>query len=508
MLFARPRKNISAIIEAPKGGFWLIEQTKQKASYLDENNNLIKFFEDNQIILIDAKNFLQKYGITYRLNYNILCLSTVKRLVSKKNNDEIVVPAFSNPNEALFWLSPIIDWINERLQKLNLEKLCALECRVVGATLAMQEQGLSFRKALWENTLLTIKEKTQQLKEQLAHLLKKSGGFELFGPEPVDINNAQEVKKALEEVLGCRLSSTSQSALKDNDHPAVKLLLSYRENARMLSTYGDTFLSKIKDDRLKGSFIPIGSASGRFACHDPNLLALPNQASFQACLKPYPPQTVIHLDYGGFELRILAALSKDPELSKIFNDELDIHSVVAEAVFKTKVSKTENSHLREHAKLINFGIIYGMSEQALAKQLKISLSEAENLLRNYFKRFSRVHAYLKYLEESARKFGYAKTVLNRRAYFSSTDAGYFSRVVRNIPIQGSGADIIKLAMVKVFEHFYESTSSAHLVNVVHDELVIECHQEESAQVSEIVKGHMESAFVSVFKNVRPEVSIK
>ena len=279
---------------------------------------------------------------------------------------------------------------------------------------------------------------------------------------------------------------------------------------RMISTFGEGFLSKVHKNRLRGNFVPLGSASGRFACHEPNLLALPNQPLFQACLVPESGQVILHFDYGAFELRILAALSQDKTLLAIFNDNRDIHSMVAKAVFNTPVSKSENAHLRDQAKILNFGIIYGMGEQALAQQLKISRTQANLLLHNYFARFKKVHEFLLSLEEYALQKGYIKTALGRRIYLpqdAMKDVRHCKRVARNAPIQGTGADIVKLALCKVFKRLYYEDTNARIVNVVHDELVIECAEKHMHDISALVKKEMESAFNTTLPQVIADITV-
>jgi DNA polymerase-1 len=387
----------------------------------------------------------------------------------------------------------------------------ALECQVILATIAMENKGLFFNKAIWQHAIHEIEEKTLKIKEKLNTFFTQNDGFLLFGAQPIDLHNHTAVKKALEQLLGQKISGTSQSSLKDIDHDAARLLLYYRENTRMLCTYGEGFLSKVSHDRIRGNFTPIGSASGRFTCHEPNLLALPNHPIFQTCFLPKPPYKLLRFDYGAFELRILASLSKDPALLTIFNDNRDLHSMVAQAVFNTQVSKTENAHLRDQAKLLNFGIIYGMGEHALAKQLKISVHQANNLLRSYFKRFSKVREFLESLQAHARNNGYITTALGRRAYLppeSTNNRGHLERVARNLPIQGTGADIVKLAMCKVFKYLRYHRVNAHIVNVVHDEIVIECNEENLDLVGTSVRKEMEHAFNAILPEVSADISVK
>ena len=439
----------------------------------------------------------------------ILCLYTLKRLLSKGPAKDLELPESHEPQTLLLWAEKALAATFSLIAKLSLKDLSALECQVIPATIAMQRAGLPFDSEAWERELGSLSAEVEQLKLRLQTLLVKDSGFALFGPEPLDLNSATEVKTSLEAILGTKLIGTSQSALRDfHDHETVQLLLRFREGARMLSTYGDNFLIKIKNGRIHANFEPLGSASGRFACHNPNLQALPNDKRFQSCIRAKAPRKLLYFDYGAFELRILAALSNDSELLKIFGDDQDIHSMVASAVFKCPVSKSENAHLRDQAKVLNFGIVYGMGERALSRQLKISLPAAKEMLDSYFIRFKRVKEYLRSLEEQALTQGFVQTALGRRLYFNThlQDQQAARRLARNMPIQGTGADIAKLALCRVYGALF-AHGSAQVVNMVHDELVIEAHEDEQSQISTLVKNEMSQAFLNILPNVRAEIGL-
>lgn len=502
------KTTLKAILEKPGGGYWLIDLENNKVNDLIDDYAFEEILYASLTVLTEAKTLLQKWRITMEPNLRIICLSTIKKLILSNIHAAVEIPQLTCPTEALHWIKRVINDTFDRIEKLGLKDVVALECQVIPATIAMEDRGLPFNKAKWQSSLSAIEQSMLKHKDRLLSLLNKNEGFLLFGPDPLDLNNANAVKKALEDLLGQKLLGTSQSSLKDIDHEAAKLLLLYREQARMLSAYGDNFLQRIQKGRLKGNFIPIGSASGRFACHEPNLLALPNQADFQACIEPQPPYKILSFDYNAFELRILAGLSNDARLIQIFNDKQDIHSMVAQEIFKTTVSKTQNSQLRDQAKLLNFGLIYGMSEPSLAKQLKISLNEAHNLFANYFRRFAQVGEYLRSLEKTAKHKGYAKTALGRRAKLEDSDdaSGHLARVARNIPIQGTGADIIKLALCRIFNAIKQANLDAYIINLIHDEMVIECHKEDIDQLTLLVKQEMALAFNAILPNVLCEIS--
>lgn len=493
------KKSLVALNKRPDGSFQVIDATGSSTISACEINHL---FNSQIITLNDCKSFLENNQIKPSPSMRIICLKTIDQIC--QNTTELQLLNFTNES-----IGNIYRNIFDIAEKFDISKLISLECQLIPAVVNMQQKGIPFLKDLWQSNLDYFEQETRALKSKLQTLLKRSAGFALF-EQGIDLNNGPEVKSALEELFGFKIPSIGLSSLEDIDHEAAKMLVNLKTYERMLNTYGPSFLAKVKDGRLRGQYIPIGSSSGRLSCHEPNLLALPNHPSFQACIAPKSPYKLLRFDYGAFELRILAGLSEDKALLDIFEQGLDIHSMVAQAVFGQKVSKSENPHLREQAKIISFGLIYGMKEHSLGKQLKISPIKAQALLHRYFKKFSRVKEFLHHLEETALAQGFAKTALGRRAALDPNPSlgAHVARVSRNLPIQGTGADIIKLAMCRVYKRLHEEKLDAHMVNVVHDELVIESLDSLEDKLRTLVKSEMEQAHIAILPNIQAEVSIK
>ena len=205
---------------------------------------------------------------------------------------------------------------------------------------------------------------------------------------------------------------------------------------------------------------------------------------------------MLYFDYSGFELRILAALSKDKMMSEIFANEQDIHEVVAKMLFND-VSQ------RSKAKVINFGIVYGMGATTLAQKLNCSIQDAKILLNNYLNLFKGIKEYLYYLEELALKNGFTSTILNRHVILKDN---YSKTLARNLPIQGCGADIIKLAMIFIDKNIRLNNYSAYLVNTIHDEIVIEVTK--NTEVLYIQKLAIESMKKAFIKILQPSFGVK
>jgi DNA polymerase I-like protein with 3'-5' exonuclease and polymerase domains len=397
----------------------------------------------------------------------------------------------------------------ERVQALKMESLAALECQLIIPVLDMQSRGLPFNTELWRQTLATLATETTAQSEELTGYLGGALGFSLFGQKKLDFNDPATIKNGLSQLFNRKVVDVGQQALKEINHPATRILLKYRENTKLLNTYGETFLEHVQGSRLRGHFEPLGTSSGRLACHSPNLQALPGSVAFQQCLAPPPGRQILHFDYGAFELRILASLAEDQNMLDIFHSEQDIHAQVAEAVFKQTVSKTVRPHLRDQAKILNFGIIYGMSSNTMAQQLNLSTDKAKQMLAAYFLKFHKIKALLESLEHKALTKGYVNTALGRRLIFNPNEELHrVRRVARNMPIQGTGAEIVKLAMCRVHQHLQNEFASSYLINSIHDELVVECNVDDATKVGRVVMHEMAQAFSAVLPNVRPAIEIK
>ncbi len=487
--------------------YWYGDLLASNLSSINQAEAISAVKQAEFLVCVDAKKLMNQLKLTAQSSIRLICLNTIKKLVADHSQE--LSPPVLEPGQLLIWVNQQLTAFLDQIEQHKLQALTALECQVLPALIAMEQAGLAFNQSAWQAHLTAYAKEIAQIKPKLEAYLSHNQGFALFGPETIDLNNNNTIKQALEKLLNTKLLGTSSSSLGHIDHEAVRLLLRYRECSRMLNTYGDNFLAHIDNNRIYASFVPQGSSSGRMACLKPNLQALPSDPAFQGCLRAPPGYQVLRFDYGAFELRILAGLSQDQALLKIFNDQLDLHAMVAEAVFNTKVSKSEHSHLRDQAKILNFGIIYGMGERALAAQLKISVSQAQKLMSQYFTKFARVKQFLDGLEEQAQKLGYAQTSLGRRVYLSRTDQdqGHNMRIARNMPIQGTGAEIIKLAMIRVFKALDQHKLKASLVNMIHDELVIECQDHQAREVRSLVKAEMIEAFNAMLPNVSAEVSV-
>ena len=301
--------------------------------------------------------------------------------------------------------------------------------------------------------------------------------------------------------------STDASVLQElaeEGHVLPTLLMEYRELAKLESTYLDTLPALIhpRDHRLHTSFNQTVAATGRLSSSDPNLQNIPIRRELGRDIRRgFVPQTgwkFLGADYSQIELRLLAHLSHDPAFVQAFRSGGDIHKETAAIIFGVPV-ETVSSEMRARAKTINFATIYGQGAHALSRQLKIANAEAKEFITTYFERFRGVREYLDSMVASAKTQGYVETIFNRRRYIPELKERNFNirafgeRVATNAPIQGSAADLIKIAMIRIHHAIRDAGMSSRMLLQVHDELVFECPSDELDALSALVRREMESA---------------
>lgn len=287
-------------------------------------------------------------------------------------------------------------------------------------------------------------------------------------------------------------------------HEIIQKILSYRQLVKLKSTYIDGLISSIfKDGKIHSSFNQTVTATGRISSTEPNMQNIPiKMEQGRRIRKAFIPDdenyVILSADYSQIELRVLAHISRDENLLEAFNNNLDIHRRTAAQVFKVPMEEV-TSLLRSRAKAINFGIIYGLSDYGLSRDLKISRKEAKMYIESYFEKYSGVKNYLDSAIKDAKGMGYVLTMMNRIRHIPEINSKnrnvsmFGERLAMNTPIQGTAADIIKIAMVNVFNRLYKEKLKSRLILQVHDELVLEVYKDELLYVKDIVKEEMENA---------------
>jgi len=318
---------------------------------------------------------------------------------------------------------------------------------------------------------------------------------------------------------GARSTRISELEKLRGMHPIIDEITSYRELQKLLSTYIDPIpLMVAEDGRLHAKFIQAGTTTGRFASANPNLQNIPIRTELGGTVRKgfIAPKgkVLLSLDYSQIELRVLAILSGDEYLSQVFINGKDIHSAVASKVFGVE-EKDVTSDMRRQAKVINFGVVYGMGVTALKENLGTTRAEAEKFHNNYFQQFPTISEYLEGLKSSASSKGYSITLFGRRRYFPEIRSAIpfikamAERTATNAPIQGTAADIMKLAIRLVDESLIKIKlkDKTKLMMVIHDELVFEVEEGYINEVTKAIKDGMENVLERSFLNYKTDVPL-
>lgn len=391
------------------------------------------------------------------------------------------------------------------LAEYNLEELFkSVELPLIHVLMQMERNGVSL-------DLPFLKKMSAELEEELNRIMDQI--FELAG-EKFNINST----KQLSEILFTKLKlpvirktktgiSTDVNVLEQlaKQHPLPAHLLEYRQLSKLKSTYVDALPKLVNPStkRLHTSYNQTVAATGRLSSSDPNLQNIPIRTeigrrirkSFIPASKDY---VFLDADYSQIELRIMAHISKDETLLKSFNDDEDVHRRTAALVFKTLPEEVSDDQ-RRRAKEVNFGIMYGMGAYGLSSRMDIPLPEAEEFITDYFAYYPKVREYIDETIAQARDVGYVTTLLNRRRYLPEINSEnrrireFAERTAINTPIQGSAADLIKVAMIKIADRMEKEKLDAKMIMQVHDELVFEVKRKDLDSMRALVKEEMESA---------------
>ncbi|MCI7808633.1 DNA polymerase I [bacterium] len=326
-----------------------------------------------------------------------------------------------------------------------------------------------------------------------------------------NINSTKQLGELLFEKLGLppvKKTKTGYSTnadvlekLKDK-HPIIPAIMDYRMLTKLKSTYADGLIKEIRSDgRIHTTFQNLVTATGRLSSTEPNLQNIPVRTDLGAEIrKMFVPKegcVLVDADYSQIELRVLAHIAGDSTMQEAFRSGTDIHTATASQVFGVSVDSVTPLQ-RRHAKAVNFGIVYGISEFSLAEDIGVSRYEARAYIDNYLNNYQGVRAYMKQVVEDARAIGYTETLYGRRRYIPELKSSNFNirsgaeRIALNTPIQGSAADIIKLAMIRVENALRENFPEAELLLQVHDELIVECPEEIAEQVAQLVSREMQN----------------
>ena len=400
--------------------------------------------------------------------------------------------------EALWQLKPVL-W--EELGKQGMQELyTTIELPLCSVLYRMEREGVAIDR-----------QQLEQFDQMLAQRIDECEKI-IFGcsEEVFNINSTKQLGELLFEKLGLppvKKTKTGYSTnaevlekLKDK-HPIIPAIMDYRMLTKLKSTYAEGLIKVIGEDgRIHTTFQNLVTATGRLSSTDPNLQNIPVRTDLGAEIRkmfvPKEGHVLVDADYSQIELRVLAHISDDAVMQKAFIDGQDIHTVTAAQVFGVAPENVTPLQ-RRHAKAVNFGIVYGISEFSLSEDIGVSRWEARDYIDNYLANYSGVRRYMKQVVADARESGFTQTMFGRKRYIPELTASNFmvrqgaERMALNTPIQGTAADLIKLAMIRVYAALAKEYPQAKLLLQVHDELIVECPENTAPEVAKLVSREME-----------------
>lgn len=375
--------------------------------------------------------------------------------------------------------------------------------------------------------VMVDKEKLVELGEEFKLSIDKlESEIYLLAGEEFNINSPKQLGVILFEKLELPVIKKTKTGYSTNaevlerlrdKHEIIDKITEYRQIVKLKSTYVDGLINIINpiSHRIHSSFNQTITTTGRISSTEPNLQNIPVRLELGRNIRKVfianKGCELVDADYSQIELRVLAHMSQDEHMIDAFNHDIDIHTKTASQVFGIDI-KDVTSEQRSAAKAVNFGIVYGISDFGLSQNLKIPVKEAKTYIDNYLNTYEDIKTYMDNTIEEAKKDGYVKTILNRRRYIPEINSGNVilknlgKRLAMNAPIQGSAADIIKIAMVNVYKKLEEKNLKSKLILQVHDELIIETYEDEIEIVSKIVKDEMEHA-VSMDVNLDVDLNV-
>ena len=400
--------------------------------------------------------------------------------------------------EALWNLRPVL---TEELSKQGMEKLYfEIELPLCDVLYRMEREGI----AIDQTQLAQFGDMLAQRIDECEELIYGYSG------EPFNINSTRQLGELLFDRLGLppvKKTKTGYSTNADvleklkNKHPIIPAIMDYRMLTKLKSTYADGLMKALcGDGRIRTTFQNLVTATGRLSSTEPNLQNIPVRTDLGAEIrKMFVPRegcVLVDADYSQIELRVLAHIAGDTVMRNAFKEGLDIHTVTASQVFG--VSGEQVTPLqRRHAKAVNFGIVYGISEFSLAEDIGVSRYEAKDYIESYLANYQGVRDYMAQVVIDARERGFTQTLYGRKRYIPELRSSNFNirsgaeRIALNTPIQGTAADLIKLAMIRVDKALREHYPEAKLILQVHDELIVECPEKMAAEVAALVSREME-----------------
>lgn len=483
---------------------------KEELFFLLKNNFEVNNYEDVMILeyLVDSNK--GNYDIT-KVSEELLHLEIIdlkERFGKGKNkktffdlDEDIIVKYIS---QYVFAISELYSIFVQKVKENNLYSLYEnVEKPLVKILADMEKTGVKVDK----NKILELNEEYSKLADEYEQRVYEIAGevFNLNSPKQLGVILFDKMKLPVVKKTKTGYSTDVEVLEKlSEDYEIAEYILKYRSLNKLISTYLVGILDYImEDDRVRTSYKQMITATGRLSSVDPNLQNIPVRTqegkNIRKVFVADKNKVFIDADYSQIELRVLAHLSKDLVMIDSFKNDLDIHYKTASEVFGVPIEEVTDNQ-RRSAKAVNFGIVYGISDYGLSKDLNITRNEARQYIDGYLNTYPNIKNYMEEIVKLAKKDGYVTTILGRKRYIPEINSKNFNirsfgeRIALNTPIQGSAADIIKLAMIKVYERLKEEKVNAKLILQIHDELIIECDEKEKDIVKNILKESMENVY--------------
>ena len=483
---------------------------KEELFFLLKNNFEVNNYEDVMILeyLVDSNK--GNYDIT-KVSEEVLHLEIIdlKEIFGKGKNkktffdleEDIIVKYIS---QYVFAISELYSIFVQKVKENNLYSLYEnVEKPLVKILADMEKTGVRVDK----NKIMELNEEYSKLADEYEQRVYELAGevFNLNSPKQLGVILFDKMKLPVVKKTKTGYSTDVEVLEKlSEDYEIAEYILKYRSLNKLISTYLVGILDCImEDDRVRTSYKQMITATGRLSSVDPNLQNIPVRTqegkNIRKVFVADKNKVFIDADYSQIELRVLAHLSKDLVMIDSFKNDLDIHYKTASEVFGVPIEEVTDNQ-RRSAKAVNFGIVYGISDYGLSKDLNITRNEARQYIDGYLNTYPNIKNYMEEIVKIAKKDGYVTTILGRKRYIPEINSKNFNirsfgeRIALNTPIQGSAADIIKLAMIKVYERLKEEKVNAKLILQIHDELIIECDEKEKDIVKNILKESMENVY--------------
>jgi DNA polymerase-1 len=517
---------------------------QDKNQALERLKSFIPLFENEKILKIGQNvkydlQVLNNYGIMVRgrifdtmiahyllqpeLRHNLNYLSesylkyrpvAIEELIGKKGSEQgnmkdvplAIISEYACEDADLTW--QLFRIFNERLVKEGLQNLAeSIEFPLIQVISDMEVTGIKLDKDSLNNYAVQLIQEINQLEKEIFDLAGQE--FNISSPKQLGEILFDRLKVSKEtKRTKTKIYSTSEEVLIDlvDKHPIVAKILEYRSLTKLLSTYVEALPKMVNPGtgKIHTSFNQAIVATGRLSSNNPNLQNIPvrdakGREIRKAFISSGPDYILLSADYSQIELRLMAHMSRDENMLNAFRNKEDIHLSTAAKIYNVPVSNVTRE-MRSRAKTANFGIIYGISAFGLSQRLHISRTEAKELIDGYFRSYPGIKKYMEDIIRVARDQGYVETLLGRRRYLNDINShnsfvrGFAERNAINAPLQGTAADIIKIAMINIHRKLWDNNLHTRMILQVHDELVFDVYKPELEQVKEIVIREMENAY--------------